>query len=164
MKKDWRKYPSHQKEYKTTYMRNYRRSMNPEKKEIYLKKGRAMRNKHKVKYNISNKQRMANVYDKNLKLWSGFIPPEAICPICNKKLIFITKDKKTSMHFDHRNEGKEIIKISPKHWLRKTIRTPQTEKLWESCNFGILCEQCNVRLPTINRKEFLIKALEYTNL
>lgn len=161
MEKTWRKYPSHQKEYKTIHMRNYRRNMDKETKEIYLQKTRAIYDKHKIEYRIKNKIRMYNNYKKALDSWKGFIPIESTCQMCGKKLFFAGKNKKDSIHFDHRNGSKEIIKISPNHWLRKNPRNLETEKIWLSCNFGILCEECNLRLPTNNREQFVKNVNKY---
>ena len=74
--------------------------------------------------------------------------------MCGKDIYFNRKDSKNSICFDHRKGGIEPIKKSPHIWLREKIRTPEREKIWIECDFGMLCSQCNIKLPTENRKQF----------
>ena len=98
---------------------------------------------------------------KNLDSWKEFFPFQKNCPICGKLLFFHSKDHGTTFYFDHRNEGLEIIKGSPSRWLAKHPRNKENEKLFLSCNFGILCSDCNRRLPTQNRKNWILNAVKY---
>lgn len=103
----------------------------------------------------ANKQRI-------LSLWKEIFK-DSNCEVCNKVLIFRSNDKNTSMHFDHRMNGLEIIKKSPGAWLGSHPPNDKNLAIWNSCNFGKLCHRCNASLPTLNRKEWLIKVIEYVN-
>lgn len=92
--------------------------------------------------------------------WEGYFPKEAECKICGKKIYFNQGNRTLAISFDHKT-GNEIIKDHPSSWLRNNLRSQESEKIWESCNFGILCNRCNRFLPTKNRKEFVKKILEY---
>ena len=122
---------------------------NPEKVKEYY-------SKHKVKRKIDRQ--------KNLDHWRKFFKKDLHCEICNRKLFFSTRTRKTSVCFDHRGGGREAIKRKPASWLADNKRTKKTEDIWESCNFGVLCSRCNQFLPTKNRIEFLEKALEYAKM
>ena len=69
-------------------------------------------------------------------------------------------NKKDIIRFDHKYETTEIKK-RPTNWLAKNKRTPEKQKIWDSCKFGMLCNKCNLILPTKNRKQFLINAVKY---
>lgn len=121
---------------------------------------------HKEMYRKSqNEWRKCNIkqYIKAMKSWEGFIPKETICQVCGKAIYFNNRNHNTSIHFDHRR-GNEAITGSPARWLRDRKRTPESEAIWKSCDFGMLCQGCNRSLPTNNRQEFLLKALEYSKL
>jgi hypothetical protein len=94
-----------------------------------------------------------------LKSWIGFIPEETQCQCCSKPIFFARQTKKDAIHFDHRHGGNEII--SPTNWLKIHPRNPKNEKLWKSFDFGYLCRDCNLFLPTEGRLEFLEKAINY---
>jgi hypothetical protein len=101
------------------------------------------------------------------KSWIGIIPTVTQCEICSKEVYFqyenndIKRRQQIAINFDHKT-GNELIKGSPTTWLRTHKRNLKNEAIWKSCNFGMLCGTCNGKLPTKNRREFLIKALEYT--
>lgn len=126
-----------------------------------LDKVHAYRKREYKKYRIKFLEKAKIWKQKTLDSWKDYLPNIVNCQICGKKLVFGSTNKKESIHFDHRNGGEEIIKITPSHWLRRTPRTPKTTEIWDSCNFGFLCEQCNMRLPTKNRKEFIKQAVKY---
>ena len=85
------------------------------------------------------------------------------CQICGRKLKWNRESKDLSeiVNFDHRNGGKEKIDMNPATWLRSHPPVPKNIEIWESCNFGILCRECNKLLPTKNRKEWLKKTYKY---
>ena len=99
-------------------------------------------------------------YKKCLASWEGVIPKETFCEVCGKPIIFNSGDTRTSIHFDHRHGG-EPIQGSPAVWLRQKLHTPEREKIWKECDFGMLCERCNRCLPTENRRLWLTKAIQY---
>lgn len=100
-------------------------------------------------------------YKKSLASWETIIPSRTTCGVCGKIIYFNRGNPRNAIHFDHRHGGKEAIKGSPARFLRDRKRTPEAEKIWLSCDFGMLCEKCNRSLPTENRIDFLIKALKY---
>ena len=130
----------------------------------YSKKNKERIAKFAKEYQMKNRDRYSQYTQKKreryLKLWEDFIPIKTQCQMCGKDIYFGCKDKKNAIHFDHRNEGFEVIE-KPQNWLAAHPRTPENEKIWLSCDFGMLCDLCNMRLPTKNRKEFIMKATKY---
>jgi hypothetical protein len=99
---------------------------------------------------------------KNINSWRGFIPDKTECECCGKALFFCSGERNTSIHFDHRHGGSEVIK-NPIPWLFKHYCNEKNRLIWESCDFGMLCNVCNFRLPTKNRQQFLENAFRYHN-
>lgn len=99
----------------------------------------------------------------NFNSWSKYFPFKTNCQICNKEIFWNheSKSKNIAINFDHKNGGKEKIKGSPSKWLRLHKCTKENVKHWEDNGFGYLCQVCNKNLPTINRVEWLVKALIY---
>jgi hypothetical protein len=96
-----------------------------------------------------------------LDSWKVIIPNQIKCELCGKDIFFVSKDKSTSIHFDHRH-GRNVIKL-PGHWLRKHPLNKKNLAIWESCDFGMLCGTCNRTLPTDNRDEWFKNANRYIN-
>lgn len=135
--------------------------MNKEKRKLYA---REWCKKNRKYLNIRTQKRRRRI----MKSWLGFIPKEIWCECCGRKIYFklpkigIKKDfGSDSIHFDHRLEGLEPIKSHPGNWLRENYCTEKNKKIWESCDFGMLCRQCNGFLFTKNRKEKLIRIIKY---
>ena len=83
------------------------------------------------------------------------------CQICGKTLVWAGLGKINEVvHFDHKSKDLLISK-SPMQWAADRPCTPETISIWESCNFGILCNVCNSRLLTEGRKRWLENALKY---
>lgn len=95
-----------------------------------------------------------------LKSWECYIPIKQNCEICKKELFYNGNNPKSSIAFDHRIENC-AIKVSPYDWLARHIFNEKHKKIWDSCNFGILCRRCNCAIPTKNRKEWLMKLTRY---
>lgn len=115
---------------------------------------------HKKEESISRKDRRI----KNIESWKAIIPNKTSCQICGADIYFKYKeDKIRSIHFDHRHEGKELIKESPSRWLKDHPRTPENEKIWRDCDFGMLCHFCNYKLPTYYRKDWVNKMNKYVS-
>lgn len=144
-------------------------------KEYHLKNKEHIR-KIKRAYYIKNKEKISEYHKKNrekfinnannrrqkcIDSWKGYFPEKIKCPICDKELFFNVKNYRIAIHFDHREEGKEVIKCHPSMFLYTRFRTPENEKIWESCNFGMLCRRCNLHLHTRNRKDYLRKVIKY---
>ncbi len=85
------------------------------------------------------------------------------CQICGKELKwYFSKAKKSDViHFDHKQEN-DKIKHAPINFIMGHVCSDKNKEIWNSCNFGILCASCNMKLPTINRMEWLKLALKYT--
>lgn len=151
----------------TKYQRSYRKHKTKRRKKAkeYYKKNREKELKRHALYYRSHlkekREKLAKADTKRFKNWESFFPKTSRCQICRKKLYFNSGDKRIAIHFDHRHEGKRVIKRSPSTWLRSHTRTPEREKLWKSCDFGILCEQCNRLLPTKNRKKIVRRIVKY---
>jgi len=90
----------------------------------------------------------------NITSWEKVIPKVNRCQVCGKRILFNTGDKRNTVHFDHRNNGKEKIKEHPSTWLRNNKYSIENEKIWNSCNFGVVCELCNKFMPTGGRKKW----------
>ena len=97
----------------------------------------------------------------NLKNWEIVIPEETTCEICSDPIFFKSEDLGNSIRFDHRHEGKETIKGSPTSWLCGHKFSEEYRKIWDSCDFGMLCDMCNSFLPTLGRKQFILNAIKY---
>lgn len=134
--------------------RNYRLSTNG--------KNRDKRYKERYKNNLTVTKDWNKTYlEQWLKFFISTYGNKPLCRICSKLLTFNTGNKSTTVNFDHRN-GNEIITGTPCHFYRNRPCTLEHQKTWLSCDFGILCNDCNYRLPTLNRVDWLHAALSYT--
>ena len=133
--------------------KNYKNGFSSKCKECNKEESSLYRSLHKEKVKITK--------EKNQKKWILFLSKNPKCEICGKKLQYLSGNFLDSVHFDHRNEGKEKIKGHPSNWLSFHSQTPENSKIWQSCNFGVLCNKCNRMLPTYNRKKWLEKVIRY---
>lgn len=93
------------------------------------------------------------------------MPSETNCQICGEIIYFNKGKVRQAINFDHKND-KAKIKRCPTAWLanhRRILKggNLRNQKIWESCNFGMLCQRCNTFLPTKDRKSFLKNAIKY---
>jgi len=127
-----------------------------------LSRSRAMANaryqRNKEQYRLSNRKRQISYTNS----WSEYLPEKANCGVCGKELFYRGTGKNDTIHFDHTQE-ECAIKTNPSNFLMSRKCTPENIKIWESCNFGILCHWCNLYIPTKNRKEWLSKVTAYIN-
>ena len=141
------------------------------KEEIRIK-NRLYRIKNREKNRQSSRQRhqMNKLEERNyriehrknnLKSWQGFIPDKTKCQICGRIIYFKALNIINSIHFDHRHEGRELIKDSPSRWLKQHPRNKENEKIWIQSDFGYLCHFCNYKLPTKHRKDWVEKMNNY---
>lgn len=151
------------------YRRTYKKKEKIIRDKICTECGKGFRTVTSLKKRCSAKCNLEfhNTYVKSRhasckKTWNNYFPEKTICGVCGKKIFFKADLIKNTIHFDHRIENCIIAK-KPDTWLRTHKRTPENEKIWESCNFGILCHWCNLYLPTKNRKEWLAKVIKYVN-
>ena len=78
------------------------------------------------------------------------------------KIYFNSKNVKDSIRFDHKDENVKI-NINPTAWLKRNRFNLKNRTVWESCKFGMLCNKCNLILPTKNRKEFIVRLNKYAS-
>jgi len=125
------------------------------REELLMKrKARYVRDKEKlIKKTIER-------HSRNRKTWEGFIPLMTNCQMCGKDIFFHRNNQKSAINFDHRHGGIEEIN-RPMLWLAGHKMTPENKAKWEKCDFGMLCTGCNLKLPTKNRKQFVIRAMKY---
>lgn len=129
-----------------------------EKNKVKLNlRSKAYYYKHKKRMYVMAKDRLRSI----INGWKKYFPKKLRCEVCNREVFLTGSDKSSLVCFDHRNEGRETIKVTPKVWLYNNRNTPENRLIWESCNFGILCNYCNPHLPTKNRIDWLEKALAY---
>ena len=93
--------------------------------------------------------------------WRNYFPTELTCPLCGAVIKFSSGKKENSIAFDHRNGGSEIIKGSPMKWIEGHPYNPENRKIWESCEFGMLCFRCNKCIPTVNRSLWIRNLIKY---
>jgi hypothetical protein len=131
-----------------------------------MKNREKRRASQRLRRQIRKKEEANNVRQKrsdSLKSWKGFIPYKTTCEICGKIIYYKALKKINSIHFDHRHEGKEPIKEEPSQWLKNHVRNKTNESLWIESDFGMLCHLCNYRLPTMGRKDWVIKMNKYVS-
>lgn len=83
------------------------------------------------------------------------------CEVCQRRLAFDAKGKTYNVHFDHRHSGLEPIKSTPASWYTERPCNDKNIAIFESCDFGILCNLCNNALPTRDRLDWLERAIDY---
>ena len=121
----------------------------------------AYRKREYIKHRIKLLEKADKWKKKTVDSWREHLPNKTKCEICGVELFYGSSNKLKAIHFDHRNGGKEIIKVAPNHWLRRHPKNPERTKIWDSCKFGMLCNDCNRKLPTDNRKEWFKMAYKY---
>lgn len=135
------------------------------KNKDYNIRNRVKVSKNKRKYYYKNRHKIfeytKKCFRKNLKEWEGFIPAKTTCQICNQTIYFNRQNRKKAICFDHRKKTIINQRNGPTFWLGKHKRTPNTERIWEESDFGMLCNRCNSFLLTKKRKEFLKKVVKY---
>jgi len=107
--------------------------------------------RHRRVYNISWRRWFRSHYGRN-----------PTCEICGKILSFReNRSTGNAVFFDHRRGGSEPISINPASFYTKRPCSPDNRLIWIQSGFGILCQVCNLGLPTKNRTEWLLAALNY---
>lgn len=151
--------------YKTSGLASECKDCNKTYMKTYYNKNKEKIKKYQDEYNKVNRDKVLSdrieLRRKKLARWEGIIPSFTQCQMCGKDIYFNGRDTATSIHFDHRSGGDEIIKEIPSVWLKNNARTPENEAIWKSCNFGMLCQSCNRALPTKDRLLFLENANKY---
>lgn len=159
--KNKQKEKNYHKQYFKKYYKKNKSTIKCKHDRYYTENEAIISDKHK-KWRREHPNYQIEWRKKHIDSWKSIIPTKTNCALCNKVIRFNTRKKTGSIHFDHRNGGKERIKVSPSSWLNNNFRTSKKEAIWLSCNFGTLCENCNGALPTKNRKDWVIKLVGYT--
>lgn len=97
-----------------------------------------------------------------LEDWKAILPKNPTCEICGKNLYYFSGKQHASVNFDHKHDNLPI-KLTPCHWLKGHAPNEKHIKIWNECNFGVLCANCNLRLPTKDRKLWLERVTKYVN-
>jgi hypothetical protein len=112
-----------------------------------------------------------NAYDMSKRLeyraeWLKWFEQEygqfPTCRICERRLIWDAVKCDDRICFDHRR-GHEIVTKSPRTWIQNKPCTEDNKKIFLSCDFGILCNRCNLMLPNdlSHRKRVASNILDY---
>lgn len=129
-----------------------------------INKRKTNRKNNPVKYSIADHKRYLRRKNDWLNFFNNHYTTQPTCQICNKALTWKSKtngNAHDTVNWDHRNTKSLSVKFEPSKWLTSHNCSSNNQILWLSFEFGILCGTCNQFLPTNNREEWLIKALEY---
>lgn len=157
------KYKGKESEYNKEYQRKYKQTPNGKESQRKWRQSPKCK-KYMKKWGQSPKGKESDRKKKDqcINSWKDVIPKQSNCEVCGQVIIFNSKNKDTTIHFDHRHGGIEPIIGNPSNWMRGRSATPKNILIWKSCDFGMLCNRCNFVLPTVGRVEFLNKLLKYT--
>jgi len=139
------------------------------RKDYYLKnRDRILAyNREWRRKNYNKARSRERVYrDEVIRLWNEYLTEklgDPVCQICGRILTWMgyEQDKTDSVHFDHRHGPGKIIGDRPNNWIKSRKPTPDNIVIFEDEDFGILCLNCNICLPTNNRKDWVMKVLQY---
>lgn len=128
-------------------------------RNLYAKAYRLKNLEKMTKHNEDQRQRYISNWIDYFKKQYGENP---ICQVCGKDLEWKLNGKRTnsSVYFDHKHNHTPI-KGTPRSWYESHPCNEEKIQMWEQCNFGILCDKCNFRLPTDNRKDWLEQVNKY---
>lgn len=152
------------KEYNKNYGVSHKEKISIKHKEYYLKHKEKWKGRPDTYYWNNKEKRfeyIKNYNIKNRKNWLEYLQsknPNPICEVCGKKLEYF--NGKNGIHFDHKT-GNENIQHHPSSWMGRHPLNKKNIEMFESCNFGILCSQCNCVLPTKDRKFFMERLIKY---
>lgn len=131
-----------------------------EKRSIYARKyynNKPLEEKQRIENYVKKRQSIS------LKKWEKIIKKQRgkfKCEICGKILVFTSRGNGNgylrTIYWDHRT-GDELIKIPPSNWLLSHISNKKNIKIWNSCDFGMLCMECNKKVGGPYNRKFFIK-------
>jgi len=110
-----------------------------------------------MQYNHANREKWLDGWKSVLESQFGISP---FCQVCGIELMWFAKDRTKSVYLDHKF-GDEAIQEKPYSWMRGHAPNEKNAALLLSCDFGILCNQCNLHLPTKARLDWLERAYKY---
>ena len=117
-----------------------------------------MNSKNQAVWDREKQVRYQSAWQKYFKHSYGHEPT---CQVCSKQLTWDIGDKLSIVNFDHRHGGNEVIRCSPSHWWKRRPCSPENVRIWQDCDFGILCHNCNRALPTKNRLAWIQSVVKY---
>jgi len=130
---------------------------------VGIKKMKKLKRIYDKKYNKLHRNyawEHSKYKERYIQNWLQFFPKHPVCEICKKKLIYFSGNRANMVTFDHKR--KVLTNMTPYTWLLR--HTPFKKKnitIWKKMSFGILCNICNVRVPTKSRIRWLKNALQY---
>lgn len=143
--------------------------LNEKGKQYYLQHSDHHKAKGKI-YQEANKEYLATVGRQRraecLAAWKPIIlsTRSFACEICGLELVYLSVGcgkASNAVHWDHRT-GDETIAVAPYRWLAGHLPTPENIALWNQCNFGMLCVNCNVMVGSPKgRRERILRMLAY---
>lgn len=83
------------------------------------------------------------------------------CQVCCKSLEYFNKDKTLAVHWDHRYGEDKLTFRGPGSWIVGRPCIEKHQEAWLVFDYGILCHQCNINLPTVNREQWLQQVQNY---
>jgi len=83
------------------------------------------------------------------------------CQICKRELFWEHENHGKRVCFDHRHGSESIIAKSPRTWIQNKPCDQKNIDIFMSCDFGLLCNNCNAMLPTKNRKKHAVNLVVY---
>lgn len=102
---------------------------------------------------------------RNKAAWKAFLKSvygaNPICQVCGLALDFDADNTLNQVHLDHRLDGAEPIQDKPCRWMSNHPCNLDNQDLFLKCKFGVLCHQCNIHLPTMNRKQWIANVTRY---
>lgn len=120
----------------------------------YLKRNREKANRWAKKTRERFRREWANFFQS--------IYGDPTCQLCGYPLTYIGSTQIDGIHWDHRNGGRATIKCTSR-FIRSHACNSENQRLWLSCDFGMLCWKCNRILPTdlTARKQFIRNLIKY---
>jgi hypothetical protein len=104
----------------------------------------------KAEYRRQWLEYFANKYSKNPN-----------CQICQRQLFWQHENHSKRVCLDHRHGDETIIAKSPRTWIQNKPCNANNIRIFESCDFGLLCNNCNAMLPTYDRRAYCAKLINY---
>lgn len=144
--------------------RAYKSGRHPHCKPCYSKIRKAIRHNGYGHYKNYAMSRYTKYKRDWLEFFENYYGLEPKCEICSTSLVWQTnigKFQHDVVCWDHRSCASAQLKTPPSAWIGSHACNQNNIEKWFSFDLGILCCRCNGFLPTMDRIEWLTKALEY---
>lgn len=126
-----------------------------------IQRDKTYKDKYKIHGRIGTNVTCVRYIDQWIEFFKSCYGDVPACQVCGKVLNWKFKSRSTSPVFDHRMNGSELIATPPAHFYRTHPCTTQHKETWVKSNFGCLCNECNTRLPTRNRADWVNNVMRY---